>query len=218
MMNPWVLLGLGIAFLLVAASSFTAGVHVESNHRDAQLLAQERGYAAAYEARTKFLRDNADVVSAVLGKLRRGREADRQRFNVALQEAIRENKLGTCEPAGTAGVGGSGPVLTVNVGVWNRAYLKTEGGPGGNTGGVDGAPSGTSFATLGSAFTNHGENATRWRECRETLVSWQDLARRNGWVSGAATGPVQAPEGGVGATGAPTPAKKAAGEAGIGPK
>ena len=39
------------------------------------------------------------------------------------------------------------------------------------------------FVELGAAYDNLGENAERWALCRGQVMGWQDLARKNGWVS-----------------------------------
>lgn len=175
LLNPWVIIGI----LIAMAGAFVAGIKVESDHRDAQLLVQERAHHDNYVKRAGELRGNADSVSADLAKAKVARRADRESFKQQLEEARRANSLVQVECV--AGPAGTPPAVGVNVGLWNGA-LTIGRGPGGDPGRADGPAGGTGFAPIADAFDNLGENAERWSECRRQVTGWQDLARRNGWV------------------------------------
>ena len=176
LLNPWVILGI----ILLCAALFFGGVKVESDHRDAQLLTQERAFHAAFVNRAGELRANADTVSADLNLARKGRAADRLEFSTKLLEAIHGKELSrvTCpipgEPAGA-------PVVLVNASLWDAA-LTIGRGPGSDTGRADGGARPPDFAPLEEAYANLGENSNRWSACRAQVSGWQSLARKNGWV------------------------------------
>ena len=174
LLNPWVILGI----ILLCAASFFGGGKVESDHRDAQLLTQEREYHSAFVQRAATLRTNADTVSTQLNKETRLRDADRVEFSNKLLEAINAKILTKCEAAETPD---GEPVVLINVGVWNSA-LTIGPGPSGDPRGTDGAAIGAGFANAAEAVANLGENATRWSTCRAQVTGWQALARKNGWV------------------------------------
>jgi hypothetical protein len=168
--------------LAIFAGGFVTGCQVESDHRDAQLLAQERALHEAFVKRAGELRGNADAVSADLAKAKQARRADRQSFEQRLSEAKRGNQLVQVECPAAGGVVAAAPgAVNLNVGVWNAA-LTIGRGSGGDPGGADGGAGGTGFAPVEDAFTNLGENGERWAECRRQVIGWQELARRNGWV------------------------------------
>lgn len=177
LLSPWTWL----AAIAIAVAGFIAGVKVESDHRDAQLLVQERAMHKGYVEKVGRLRSASDAVSAELNRLFQLRKTDRARFNRELQEAKDAGKLAQvdCPQAGSAAH--LQPVVRINVGVWNRAL--SIGLPGaGDPGRVDAPAVGTGFAPVDRAFDNLGENAERWAECRAQVRNWQDLARTNGWV------------------------------------
>lgn len=176
LINPWALVGIAIAL----AGAFMGGIKVESDHRDAQLLVQEQAYHKAYIKRAGELRGNADAVSEKLNQAEADRKRDRQTFNRKLREAQNAGNLGQCE---SAPVGGGAPFIRVNVGLWNAA-LAIGTATGDNPGPVDGNAVGAGFAPIRDAYDNLGENGERWGKCRAQVKGWQDLARRNGWVSG----------------------------------
>lgn len=176
--NPWVIIGIIVAL----AVSFMAGIKVESDHRDAQLLVQERAHHEAFVKRAADLRGNAAAVSAELAKAKAARRADRQSFKQQLSEATRANMLAQVDcPTPIAGIPAAPPAVRINVGLWDRA-LTIGRGPGSDPGRTDGAAGGTSFAPLADAYDNLAENSERWKECRDQVRGWQDLARRNGWA------------------------------------
>ena len=175
--NPWVLLGIIVAL----AGAGVLGAKIESDHRDAQLLTQERAYHETYVARVRDLRAAADSVGAQLNKEQAERDIDREHFSQKLLEAINAKTLGKCEPAATPD---AAPVIFVNVGLWNAA-LAIGSGAGGDPGGADGGAGPAGFAPLEDAYRNLGENSSRWAACRTQVRGWQALARTNGWVASA---------------------------------
>jgi hypothetical protein len=86
-------------------------------------------------------------------------------------------------PSSEGGQGGNHPMLTGDfVRLWNVA-LRTGEDAGNDTGAPDGKSEAAGPIDPWDALDNLGENAGRWKQCRDALDGWQDLARRRGWVA-----------------------------------
>ena len=178
--NPWVILGI----VVLCAASALGGAKIESDHRDAQLLTQERVLHEAFVTRAALLRNNANAVSQKFNLTRAGHAKQLQVYERQLTEAKNANQLGKCETVVVAADGKPAvTVQSINAGLWDSAL--SEGGqrPGGDPGRANGTPGGTDFAPLEAAYRNLGQNGDRWKKCRAQVRGWQELAVKNGWVT-----------------------------------
>ena len=176
LLNPWVWLGFAVALVLAGIT----GAKIESDHRDAQLLIQERAFHTTYVKRVGELRANADKVSEQLNKADARAASDRRSYEQNLVEAINAKQLSKVDCGGEER---SDPIVLINASLWDRA-LTIGKGSGSDPREADGSAAGASFAPLQEAYANLGENADRWRSCREQVKGWQQLAVDNGWVTG----------------------------------
>lgn len=183
--SPWTYLIVVVVFL----AGFTSGIKVESDHRDAQEKTAIVAMHNAYVEGVHKSRAVADAISVQLNNEQTGRQNDKTEFDRKLREAKNANVLGKCEaqnPQPNAAGGSTvpnAPVIYVNAGLWDTA-LKIGSAPGSNPGRVDAPASGAiTFVTLEEAYANLGDNSERWAACRSQVRNWQDLARKNGWVT-----------------------------------
>lgn len=172
-----------VGVLVFGLACACGGAKLESDHRDAQLLTQERAMADAFEQRARQLRQSADDISRELNDLRVQHAGERIDFKRKLQEAKNAKQLGKCESVPAANGQPASTVQYVNAGLWNDALKVQPDGPGGNPGRADAGAGGTGFATLDDAYDNLEENGARWQHCRDQVRKWKALAIKNGWVT-----------------------------------
>ncbi|MCC6530925.1 MAG: hypothetical protein IT531_00110 [Burkholderiales bacterium] len=191
-MNPWVLLGI----LGACVASFLGGVAVESDRRDALLLAQQQAMHEAYVAQAQRSRSIAQDISRGLTDEQIRRQADA----VAYREQVRRARatLAVCPPAvpvqeapmatvapdvgEPVALRGPEPRLTAE---FVRLYDLAHGAavPGaGDTREADGAAARAGTVGPEDVLAVHGDNADAWAECRANLRGWQALARKHGWT------------------------------------
>jgi hypothetical protein len=162
-----------VALLVLLAGAFVAGVRTESDHRDAQLLVQERAQHAAYVDKVK--RMNSRVAT-----LKTQQQTDRNNFQ-NLQEELRHAQRSTLATADCpqldalrpTGSPGTDVRLTGEfVRLWNRALRI---GLPGDPGGAAAAAEGTRAAYPDDVLANHVDNAERGNECRRQLNAVIDV-------------------------------------------
>ncbi len=192
---------------LVLLVGFVGGLKVQEWRFDAKERAGLVKQIKQLREDVQQAKHDHDAVSATLAKAEAQNSQQRLDYERRLRD---ERKRGTqlvvgCEspvdtepkPAGNGGGAPSGPpdagdhrpMLTGDfVRLWNIA-LNTGEGAGVDPGPADGEGEATGPADPWDALDNLEENAGRWKECRDALGGWQDLARRRGWVSQAAGAP-----------------------------
>lgn len=187
---------LGIATLILIAG-FVSGLKVQQWRFDAKERAVLEARATAAKAEQQKARDDADAVGKALIEANNRAERDRIDFQRRLRDE-RERRvplIAGCDPkpiyGRTPGLGKPGiesgpgdghPMLTGNfVRLWNDALMRGEPG-GGDPDKADGPGGAAGAVDPFDALDNLGENAGRWKRCRDALTGWQDLARRRGWA------------------------------------
>lgn len=195
MISPW-LIQIGIA-LALCVGAFIAGVNVESNHRDAQLLAAERAAAESYRAAVAHQRSQAAEIAQQLSAERRSRESDSASFREQLAKARRNGvALATCPGSETKervvlvsppteqkpearGVGE--PRFTAEFGRLHDAAVSV-GMPGASdSGGVDGPASASITFTAEEVLSVIAENGAKCSELRSQVIGFQNFVRNQGW-------------------------------------
>lgn len=203
MLNPWIWLCAGAAVLALCAGSFIAGIRVESNSRDADLLVQERSHYEAFRQRIAAGRVIAQDISEALNRERVDRQVDAQAFRSELRASRASGRpLATCAPATPAAEtamvavaptveGASGearlrpaePRFTAEFArLWDSAHGAAGLPAPGDPGRVDVAATRAGTVDAETVLAVHGDDADAWRECRAIARGWQALARKHGWV------------------------------------
>lgn len=161
--------------LILLASAFVAGVRTESDHRDAQLLQQERAMHSAYVDKVKRM-------GARVATLKTQQQADRNNYQI-LQEELRHaqrSNLATADcpqPGALWPPGASGADVRLTgefVRLWNNAIRA---GLPGDPGRAAPAAAGTGAAYPDDVLANHIDNAERATECRRQLNAVIDVLK-----------------------------------------
>lgn len=176
-MNPWLIL----AAIGLAAGAFLAGVKVEADHRDAQMLVQERAMHQAYVSQVAEYRAKSQQIAKELNDESTKRQGDAVSFREQLRRARASGKaLARCQDPGQPA--GAGVRLTGEfVGLYDRALEIGVPRPR-DPERVDAPAPRPDSIDPADVLANHGENAEAWAECRSALRGWQALARRYGWA------------------------------------
>lgn len=180
--SPW--FWIAIVGLLSFGGGAWTGIEIEGDHRDAQLLTQERAYQQAYTGRVQqgnviaaaLATDKqqlADQVSILREQIRNAKQSDLVTATCPLQTSagLHADSGGLGLKSATA-LGQSGPadpdvrfsakfIRLYNDGIAARVPTAA----GGNAGEAEG----TGTAHADDILDNAAENGTRWAECRVQL-------------------------------------------------
>lgn len=159
-MNPILIkLLVGLALLVGA---FVAGVKVESDHRDAQLVVVEQAYIATY----KIAVARGNGLAAEL-------EKKKTRIVTNTVTIIQEVPSVTTVYVPTPGAEAVALPPTVFTVGFNRLWNSALDGDSASTGGAVGSPGDADLAPSGltqaEVLTNHTLNSARWTVCRAQL-------------------------------------------------
>jgi hypothetical protein len=183
-------LGLWRVWLALAliGGAFYSGIKVESDHRDAQMLAAEKAWEDSY---IKGVAKQRAVDAAVSGELAAARARARATERTLRERINNASSLSACGPAAPAGgarpseLGGAADPLGVCtftgsfVRLWDDASFQGLAAADG-AGGADAAPGEARAVDAREVLTNHAENSAICNDLRAQITAWQRWAVGNG--------------------------------------